>query len=361
MLALREDVFTEWINRVRQTVKEAEQLPQPILINNFPSLYDNLAEAISPGFPRATANEGNTAASEHGGARARLTNYNAHSVISEHQLLRWTIFDVLKRKNVELSDDEVSIINVSIDSSIREAVNAFVLAQTALRQKFIAALTHDLRNPLSNAHVYAQLIQRSTESVQTKEFADSIVDSLGRIDGMIQELLDSASFHAGERLRLRLEELDLHEVLKEVCNQFAARHGPRFQLLSHTAKVWWDRRTIQRAVENIMDNAVKYGTPDTPILIRIDSVDDRTILSVHNEGEPLSADEMECVFQVLRRANAAKDENIEGWGIGLPYVRSVAESHGGSIGVDSAVGRGTTFVIDIPRDARLFQNAQTLG
>ena len=53
MLALRDEVLTEWIKRVRQTVKEAEQLPQPILINTFPSLYDNLAEAISPGYPRA--------------------------------------------------------------------------------------------------------------------------------------------------------------------------------------------------------------------------------------------------------------------------------------------------------------------
>ena len=52
-------------------------MAQPILINTFPSLYDNLAEAISPGYPRATANEGNTVASEHGSERARLTNYNA--------------------------------------------------------------------------------------------------------------------------------------------------------------------------------------------------------------------------------------------------------------------------------------------
>ena len=77
MLALRDEVLAEWIKRLRQTVKEAERLAQPILINTFPSLYDNLAEAISPGYPRATANEGNTVASEHGSERARLTNYNA--------------------------------------------------------------------------------------------------------------------------------------------------------------------------------------------------------------------------------------------------------------------------------------------
>ena len=135
MLDLRDEVFTEWIKRLRQTVKEAEKLPQPILINTFPALYDNLAEAITPGYPRATADEGNTVASEHGGERARLTNYNVHSVIAEYQILRWTILDVLKLNNVELNDEEFFLINASIDGSIREAVTAFALAQGALRRK----------------------------------------------------------------------------------------------------------------------------------------------------------------------------------------------------------------------------------
>ena len=110
-------------------------------------------------------------ASEHGSERARLTNYNAKSVIGEYQQLRWTIFDVLKLNGVGLYDNEVFVINTSIDGSIRESVNAFALAQAALRQKFVAALTHDLRNPLSNAQVYAQLIERAIEPVKTKEFA----------------------------------------------------------------------------------------------------------------------------------------------------------------------------------------------
>ena len=78
MIALRNEVLLEWGKRVRQTVKEAERLPEPILIDTIPSLYDNLAEAITPEYPRATGNEGNTVAAEHGGERARLTNYNAN-------------------------------------------------------------------------------------------------------------------------------------------------------------------------------------------------------------------------------------------------------------------------------------------
>jgi signal transduction histidine kinase len=110
-----------------------------------------------------------------------------------------------------------------------------------------------------------------------------------------------------------------------------------------------------------MGNALKYGAPDSPIRVKIDQVDDRVMLSVHNEGEPIPFEQMESIFQVFRRANAAKEGDIEGWGIGLPYVRSVAESHGGSVEVDSAVGRGTTFIIDIPLDPRPLQNALTLG
>nr|WP_258192562.1 ATP-binding protein [Nitrosospira sp. Nsp2] len=67
------------------------------------------------------------------------------------------------------------------------------------------------------------------------------------------------------------------------------------------------------------------------------------------------------IFQVFHRAEVAKSGNKEGWGIGLPYVCSVAESHGGSVGVDSGVNRGTTFIIDIPlEDSRAYQDAPAL-
>jgi signal transduction histidine kinase len=360
MLGLRDEVLREWTKRVRQSVKEAEQLPHPILINTFPSLYDNIAEAITPGYPRTTGDQSNTLAAEHGGERARLTNYNVRSVISEYQILRWTILDILKANGVRLTDDEVYLINASIDGSIREAVNAFALAQAALHERFVAALTHDLRNPLSNAQLAAQLIEQSSDSDRIKELAGQIVASLERMDGMIQNLLDSVRFQAGERLQLRLEEFDMQELGKEVCGQFTFVHGPRFQLIARSANVWWDREAIKRAMENLIGNALKYGAPDTPVRIKIEPVDGRVMVSVHNEGEPIPPEQTESLFQVFRRAGAAKEGNKEGWGIGLPYVRSVAESHGGSVTVDSEARRGTTFIIDMPADARPYQDAPTL-
>jgi signal transduction histidine kinase len=83
------------------------------------------------------------------------------------------------------------------------------------------------------------------------------------------------------------------------------------------------------------------------------------MVSVHNEGESIPLHEQEMLFQAFRRAEAAKAGNKKGWGIGLALVRGVAEGHGGSIGLDSLPGTGTTFIIDIPIDARPFQQAPT--
>lgn len=360
MQELRDEVLAEWIARLRHSVKEAEHLSEPILINTFPALYDNLAEAISPDYPRATASEGSTSAYEHGGERARLTNYNAQSVISEYQLLRWAIIDVLRLHDVNLNIDEIYIINSSIDTAIRESVNAFALAQSALRERFVAALTHDLRSPLATAHAAAELIRHTTDPTKLNEFADHITDNLDRMDRMIQDLLDSAIFQSGERLRLRIQQFDILEVTQAVCAQLTARHGARFEVLGNQITGWWDRDALRRAIENLVGNAVKYGAAGTPIRVKLDSSHGRMILTVHNEGEAIPVEHREGIFQVFRRAAAAKEGDKKGWGIGLPYVRSVAESHGGSVSVDSAIERGATFLIDAPMDSRPFQNAPVI-
>lgn len=75
----------------------------------------------------------------------------------------------------------------------------------------------------------------------------------------------------------------------------------------------WDREAIKRAIENLIGNAVKYGTPDTPVRIKIDPVHGRMILTVHNEGEPIPPEQIESLFQVFQRANAAKEGNRKGW------------------------------------------------
>ncbi|HZW12534.1 MAG TPA: HAMP domain-containing sensor histidine kinase [Noviherbaspirillum sp.] len=362
MLELREAVFAEWEKRVRESIKGADELSPPILINTLPTLYDNIAEALTPHHPRTSAAVATpSVALEHGNERARLTGHDVHAVICEYQILRSTLIEVLKQNNVPISDEETQIIGSSIDASIREAVTAFTLAQSAFREQFVATLAHDLRNPLAAATMSAQLITHIRDLEKIDQAAHKIINSLSRIDQMIRDLLDTVVFQRGQRLVLHPTHFDIAEVVREVCDVATAVHGPRFEMSGDAIKGWWGRDAIKRALENLVSNAVKYGAPDTPVRITFQAWHERMLLSVHNHGEPIPPDQVESVFQVFRRAKAAKEGDQQGWGIGLPYVRSVAESHGGSIDVDSSQERGTTFSIDIPVDCRPFQNAPTLG
>jgi signal transduction histidine kinase len=362
MLELRDAVFAEWEGKVRESVKGAGRLSPPVLIDTLPTLYDNIAEALTPGYPRTSAAVATpSVALEHGSERARLTEYEAHAVVCEYQILRTTLVEVLKRNNVPISDEEIQSISSSIDASIREAVTAFTLAQAAFREQFIATLAHDLRNPLAAAAMAAHLILHIRDFEKIDHAARKIVENLNRIDQMIRDMLDIVVFQSGQRLALHPSNFDIADVVREVCETSAAIHGPRFEIAGDSIKGWWERDAIKRALENLIGNAVKYGAPDTPVRIAFQAYHDRMLLSVHNQGEPIPPDQIESVFQVFRRAKAAKEGDKQGWGIGLPYVRTVAESHGGSIDVDSAQERGTTFSIDIPVDSRPFQNAPTLS
>lgn len=361
MLELRQVVLTEWEKRVRAAFKAAKELRHPVFINTIPSFYDNIVEAVTPDYSRTTAAEGNTLASAHGSERARLTNYDPEALILEYQIFRVAIFDVLGENGVHLNGTERIAIHTSVDEAIRQAVAAFSLVVSALREQFVASLTHDLRTPLSTAALSTELIIHITDSAKVIEHATRIKRNLAHMDDMINALLDTMVFQSGQRLRLDLSWFDIHEVVQEVEQQLHVVDNREFRIVGESVQVCWDRKAIKRALENLAGNAIKYGSPDSPIQIKIEEIEERVSLSIHNEGDPIPVAEQESIFQIFRRAYSARQSKKQGWGVGLPYVRAVAESHGGSIVVDSAADRGTTFLLDIPVDTTPFLNAPTLG
>jgi signal transduction histidine kinase len=319
MQDLREAVFAEWEKRVCTSIKGAGALPYPILINTFPTLYDNLAEALSPDYPRTSAGVVTpSVAMEHGGERARLTHYDAPTILSEYQILRSTIIDVLKQHDVAINDDEMHILSSSFDACIRESVAAFTLAQSAFREQVVATIAHDLRMPLAAASMVTQLIPRIRGFEKIDCLANKIDDNLIRIDQMIKDLLDTVMFQRGERLALHLCHFDIVELVSEVGEQATAVYGPRFEMTGSSIWGWWGRDAIKRALENLIGNAVKYGARDTPIRITCNEYHERLLLSVHNHGDPIPPDGVETLFQVFRRAKAEKEGQQQGWGIGLP-------------------------------------------
>ena len=360
MRALRHEVFAEWELRVRGGSEEVNRLKQPILINTLPAFFDNMAESIAPEFMRINTGPAAVMAIEHGSQRARLTNYDPKKIILDFQLLRAALLDVMKCNGVALNQDELHVIESSIEDAIRESVTGYVVAVSAMREQVMATLLHDFRGPLAVVSANAQLIGRKAESPETKARAATILKNTGRMDEMIHALLNVMAVQGGTRPALHIFNFDLLELVKFVVAQAEIAHGPRFHIIGASVDVFWSHEEVHRALENLIGNAVKYGAPNTRISIKLGCIGERLSMSVHNVGNPIPPDECESIFEIFQRARAARRSPKEGWGIGLPFVRSVAKSHGGNCLVDSSLERGTTFFVDLPVDARPFQDVQVL-
>ncbi|KAB8066949.1 sensor histidine kinase [Janthinobacterium violaceinigrum] len=350
IFAMRDAVLTAWEQRVRASVRGADQLLTPILINTLPAFFDNLAEALTPGHPRENAASNSNVPAVHGNERARMTNYGPEQVIQEYQIFRDCFAAVAHESGITLRSKDWQVINESIDSGIRESIREFTSMHEGFRRRIAAGLSHDMRNPLAVISTSAQLLLRPAEPERVVALAHKIAEHSKRLDSMIEELLDSLSYHQGQRLPLALSQFDVLPLVQAVAGQVNLQRPDKCHVQGQSVTGWWCENSLRRALENLLGNALKYGD-DAPIGVHVEATHERLIITVHNSGHAIAPEQAERIFDYLRREN---DNPAPGWGIGLPFVQNVAESHGGSIAVDSAPETGTSFIFDVPVDCRPF-------
>jgi signal transduction histidine kinase len=351
-ISMRDAVMDHWERAVREHVEGARDLLRPVLTNTLPAFFDNIAEALSPDHPRKQGGSFTNSASAHGGERARMTPFGPDQVIHEYQILRESIATVAKGR-MQLGESDWVVIDQSINAATREAIRSFTRIHEELRHKVAAALSHDMRTPLSVIAHGAQLIRVTSDLAMARNVASKIESNAGRLDDMMAELLDALTVQGEAKIPLRLTRFDVLDLAREVIEQYAL--GPdkdvSFEWSGEPVIGHWCRDSLRRALENLLNNAVKYGDRGT-IKILVQQTRGRLMLSVHNHGNPIPEEQHDRIFEYLRRE--AGPLSAIGWGIGLPFVKAVAESHGGSICVDSSAAVGTTFLVDIPVDARPF-------
>jgi signal transduction histidine kinase len=169
---------------------------------------------------------------------------------------------------------------------------------------------------------------------------------------MIRDLLDANRLKAGESLHLKISECELSMLLSKIKEELTLIHGDRFILNQGKIKGYWDPSAITRMVENLVNNAVKYGSSNEPITISFKVFDHKVEISVHNKGAPIGAEDQKSIFLQYQRLETSPGRSAGGWGIGLALVLGLAESHGGQVEVRSSAEEGTTFSLILPLDAR---------
>lgn len=355
-MAMRDAVMDFWEREVRDRVEGARHLLGPVLTNTLPAFFDNIAEALSPLHPRAQAGSDNNSPTAHGNERARMTPFGPDQVIHEYQIFREAIAWVAKGR-VHLAEADWAIIDRSINEATREAIRAFTKIHEDLRRKVAAALSHDMRTPLSIIGYGAQLIARAPNLDMARQAAFKIESNSARLKDMMGELLDSLTSQGDARIPLRLVRFDMLGLANEICAQYSQLpdYGVDFEINGESATGHWDKDAMRRAIENLVNNAIKYGDGGA-IKIMVQQTRGRMMLTVHNEGRPIPEDRRNPIFEYLNRESSGSA--VEGWGVGLPFVKAMAEAHGGSVTVDSSTQMGTTFLIDVPVDCRPYVDAE---
>lgn len=225
------------------------------------------------------------------------------------------------------------------------------MMQTAFREQFFAALTHDMRTPLSTAMMAVELLGRQTQDPHAQKLLATTTRQHEILAQMVEDLLDTMLMNCSDGMHLEFAEFEVMSLVQSVTNDAALASGREITVTGEAATARWSHGAIRRALENLINNAIKYSDRGTSITVEFGVVlGGRAILSVTNTGPSIPADQIAAIFQLFRRADKANaSRGADGWWIGLPFVRSVAERHAGSIGVESSK-RTTRFYLDMPLD-----------
>ena len=351
---IREEFFKRWQDCVCATIPEAAKLDERTLTNALKRFFDELIAALRKGIPYTVGKPGIGPSASHGRERASSTEYGPEEVVQELQLFRQILLEVADANHIILNRTYRSIIGRSIDTATRDAINAFAIVQKEVGETFITSLSHDLRNPLHVANASAQLIQLKSHDDSVLTLARRIRKKLADVDEMIETLLDAAFLKGRRKLRLVIHRFNMTVLAREICSDMSSDEHP-IKCIGDDIEGYWCSSSMRRVFENLLSNAIKYGYANTPINITIKQHDGIVSISVHNEGQPIPENEQHLLFSTFHRF---EDVTVTGWGLGLPFVRLVTESHGGVISAKSNATDGTTFFINMPIDCRSYSTSK---
>jgi two-component system, OmpR family, phosphate regulon sensor histidine kinase PhoR len=221
-----------------------------------------------------------------------------------------------------------------------------------LRREFVANVSHELKTPLTSIRGYAEtLLQGGLEDEEHRaRFVETIRAQAERLDALVNDLLTLADLERPDT-RLDIKDWDLAEVVREAAQPFeeiTSRRGLSLVVEAHPGTMArLDRRRIEIALTNLLDNAIKY-TEKGRVLVRVGRSGDRARVEVTDTGSGIDPEHSSRVFERFYRVDQGRSREAGGTGLGLSIVKHAIQAHGGAIGLDSVPGSGSTFWFEIP-------------
>lgn len=223
-----------------------------------------------------------------------------------------------------------------------------------IKTDFINNMTHEFKTPIATISLSSEMLLKSDVNkfpYKTKRYATVIYDENARLQKQVEQVLQLSVLEKGT-FNLKKKDIDIHKIIRKMASHFnLATKNKGGQITTHLDAekhyINADKTHISNIIANLIDNALKY-TPENPeIKILTQNVNGDILVSVQDNGIGISAENQKHIFKKLYRVPTGNIHDVKGFGLGLFYVKTMVEAHGGRINLESSLNKGTTINIEL--------------
>jgi signal transduction histidine kinase len=226
-----------------------------------------------------------------------------------------------------------------------------------MKSNFVSSVSHELRAPIAAVRLMAESLEQGRISGEAKqrEYFRLIVQECRRLSTLVENVLDFFRIDQG-RKRYVFEPVDLIALVRHTVAlmQPCAAEGKVALILEEPPaqaaglEPSWDHQAVEQSLVNLLDNAIKHSPPGAEVKVRMETAAGLVRLWVEDRGPGIPAEAQTRIFDLFYRHGSELRRETKGAGIGLNIVKHVAEAHGGRVVVESAVGEGSRFALELP-------------
>jgi signal transduction histidine kinase len=259
----------------------------------------------------------------------------------------------LKKRKIAQYVGEGSIFLLLIVAAaiyVYRAVNR-QLKQSIQQQNFMMAITHELKTPISVAQLNLEtLIKRKLEAEQQQRLIKTTLQEINRLNSLCNNILITSQFDAGG-YKLTRENISVDHMAEKTINDYRLRYPDRKidTSIEKDVMMQGDELLLQMAINNLLDNAIKYSPKDRCIFMKISKHPYLTI-SVNDEGDGIHPEERTKVFEKYYRVGNEATRSAKGTGLGLYLTERIVTAHKGNITLDENKPKGCSFTITFPQN-----------
>lgn len=235
------------------------------------------------------------------------------------------------------------------------------LIRTLLKQKtldemksdFTNNITHELKTPIAVAYAANDALlnfNQATEKEKRDKYLRISQEQLQRLSGLVEQIL-STSMERRKTFRLHTEEVLLRPLIDSLIEQHTLKARKpvtiECEITPYDLTVMADRTHFSNILSNLIDNAIKYSSGETVIYIRCNRLGEQVQIAVSDNGTGIPAEKQKHIFDKFYRIPTGNLHNVKGYGLGLYYVKTMIEKHGGTVRVQSEPGCGSTFILTL--------------